>query len=294
MNTIAAKTILIRNKSTAWFGASYNMNLYRGCCHGCIYCDSRSDCYHVENFPEVAAKAQALPILQKELARKTGNFVVATGAMSDPYNPYEAGEKLTRHALELLSAYGFGVGIATKSDLIVRDIDVLRELAQQAPAICKITITTCREDLAAKIEPGAPSPARRLDAIRKLAQAGIFCGILLMPVLPWISDDPQDILHLVDAAHEAGARFIYPAFGLTMRAGQREYFYQELARRFPGEKYPEKYQNKYGNTYSCSVPRAKELWNLFSQRCRDLGLLFDMREIVAAYKQGYDSQLCFY
>ncbi len=294
MQTIAAKSILIRNKNTAWFGAQYNMNLYRGCCHGCIYCDSRSDCYHVENFGQVAAKAEALPILQRELARKSGQFLVATGAMSDPYNPHEAELKLTRHALELLSAYGFGVGIATKSDMITRDIDVLQELSQQAPAVCKITLTTCRAGLAEKLEPGAPSPERRLAAIQKLSQAGIFCGVLLMPLLPWISDDVEDMLALVEASREAGARFIYPYFGLTMRAGQREYFYAELDRLFPGEKYPEKYRKKYGSLYSCASPHSQKLWDAFTCRCQETGMLYKMQEIISAYRQGYGGQLSFY
>ena len=145
MQTVPAKTIVTRCKSTGWFGYAYNMNIYRGCCHGCIYCDSRSDCYRIDDFDTVRAKENALAVIRDDLRRKVRTGVVGTGAMSDPYNPFEAGELLTRHALELLNAFGFGVGIATKSDLILRDIDILQEIRTQSPVIAKLTVTTpCR------------------------------------------------------------------------------------------------------------------------------------------------------
>ncbi len=295
MKTLPAKTILGRTKNSGWFGGDFNMNLYRGCCHGCIYCDSRSDCYHVENFDEVTAKADALSILQKELARKAQTGVVATGAMSDPYNPFEKQAQLTRHALELLSAYDFGVAIATKGNLICRDIDILREIQKNSPVICKITLTTLDDTLAGQIEPHAPLPSQRLEAIQQLAAAGLFTGVLLMPVLPWLTDDAAGLLALVDATAKAGARFIYPGFGVTLRTGQREYFYQKLDTLYPGQKLAQKYRNKYGNLYHCAPPDVKSLWQTFTTRCKQLGLLYEMREIIAAYRQGYGSrQLSFF
>ena len=221
MDYIPAKHILIRNRSTAWFGTDHTVNLYRGCCHGCIYCDSRSDCYGIADFDRVRAKENALPLLRDELARKVRPGFVGLGSMSDPYNPFERELQLTRHALELLDAYGFGAAIATKSDLITRDIDVLRCMREHVPVLCKLTVTTTDEALAARIEPRAPSPARRLEAVRALSRAGLFTGILLMPVLPFLEDSVENVLAVAEAAAEAGARFVYPAFGMTLRFSRR-------------------------------------------------------------------------
>lgn len=163
MEYIPAKQILSRNRSTAWFGTDYTMNLYRGCCHGCIYCDSRSACYGIEDFGRVRAKENALALLRDELRRKVRPGIVGMGSMSDPYNPFEGELQLTRHALELLDAYGFGAAIATKGDGITRDIDVLRCMREHVPVLCKVTVTTTDAALAARVEPNAPSPARRLE-----------------------------------------------------------------------------------------------------------------------------------
>ena len=190
MEYIPAKSIVNRTKDPSWFGTEYNMNIYRGCCHGCIYCDSRSDCYHNEDFEQVKVKADALRIIRDDLESKAKLGVVGTGSMSDPYNPFEKELQLTRRALTLLEAYGFGVAIATKSDLITRDIDVLSSIHRTMPAICKITLTTCDDALAAKVEPYAPSPSRRLAAVERLSAAGLFTGILMMPILPFLEDNP--------------------------------------------------------------------------------------------------------
>lgn len=296
MENIPAKTILSRQKSpSSWFGSEYNMNLYRGCSHGCLYCDSRSNCFHIENFDKVRIKENCLQILRNELAKKHITGVVATGAMSDPYNPFEKTELATRHALELLNAYGFGTAIATKSNLIIRDVDILRDIRQQSPVICKITITTGNDALASKIEPAAPSSSLRFSAIEKLSNANIFTGILLMPVLPFLEDNASNILGIVNRAAQVGARFIYPAFGVTMRDGQREYFLDGLESAFPGENLKQKYTNRFGLRYHCSSPRAKELWHLFQDACQKTGILYKMPEIIRAYRQGYSStQLSFY
>lgn len=294
METVKAKTLLTRNKSTSWFGCEYNMNIYRGCCHGCLYCDSRSHCYQIDRFDTVRTKENALAILRDQLARKVKSGVVATGAMSDPYNPHEAEQCLTRHALELLAAYGFGAAIATKSNLICRDIDVLKEVAAQSPVLCKLTITTPRDALAQKLEPGAPPSSKRFAALEQLSAAGLFCGVLLMPVMPFLEDDAADITELIDRSHNAGARFIYPAFGLTMRSGQREYLLAGLDAAFPGENLAQRYQKRYGTRYYCSSPRAKQLWQLFCAECDKRGLLYEMRDIVRAYRQGKEiTQLSF-
>ena len=295
MDYIPAKHILLRSKSTAWFGTDHTVNLYRGCCHGCLYCDSRSDCYRNPNFDRVTAKADALRILRDELARKVRPAFIAMGAMSDPYNPFEEELLLTRHALELIDAYDCGVSVDTKSDLIVRDIDLYQSIQAHSPVICKLTITTVDEDLAAKVEPRAPSPARRLAAVRSLAQAGVFCGVLLMPVLPFLEDRPEQVLSVVDRSADAGAKFIYSGFGVTMRQGQREYFLRELDRAFPGEHLSRRYLARYGDRYRCPSPRARELWEVFAARCRERGLLYQMPHIVSAATRGYgDRQLTFF
>lgn len=295
MEYIPAKHLLLRNKDTSWFGTDYTMNIYKGCCHGCIYCDSRSECYGVEAFDTVRAKENALLILRDDLQRKVRSGVIGTGSMSDPYNPFEEELLLTRHALELIDAYQFGVAIATKSALITRDVDILQSIKSRSPVLCKLTVTTTDDALAAKVEPGAAPPTERLKAIQTLSRAGIFTGILLMPTLPFLEDSVENVRAVVEAAAEAGARFIYPAFGMTLRANQREYYLTELERRFPGQGLRARYERQYGARYQCVSPNAKKLWEMFSKRCQELGLLYEMRHISSAYQREYDSlQLSFF
>lgn len=294
-DTIPAKHIVIRSKDTSWFGTDHTMNIYRGCPHGCIYCDSRSECYRNEEFDRVRMKERALEVIRDDLRRKIRPGIVGTGSMSDPYNPLEGKLNLTRNALALLDAYGFGVAIATKSDLIVRDIDVLTQLHRQTPVLCKLTITTCDDDLAAKLEPYAPSPTRRLEAVRRLSAAGLPVCVLLMPVLPFLEDTRENVLEVVRRSAGAGARYIYPAFGMTQRDRQRAWYYQELERSFPGRGLAERNRRTFGNHYWCISPRAKELWTVFSEQCQELGLLYEMKHIVSSYQRGYgERQLSFF
>lgn len=272
----------------AWFGTEYNMNLYRGCTHGCIYCDSRSDCYRDANFDVVKTKADALKILRDDLRRKVKKGVVATGSMSDPYNPLEKEGLLTRHSLELLNAYGFGAAIATKSPLVTRDMDILREIAEHSPVLVKMTVTAADDGLCALIEPNVAPSSARFGAIQALSSGGIFCGILLMPLLPYINASEENVVKIVEMAHESGANFIYPGFGVTLRDSQRAYFYKKLDGLFPGLR--EKYQKRYGNTYSCAVPGVKKLFAAFREKCDRYGILYKMQDIVAGYKMGYAQQ----
>lgn len=288
MEYIPAKTIVTRTKSSAWFGTEYNMNLYRGCCHGCIYCDSRSNCYRIENFDSVRAKENALTLIRDDLRRKVKTGVIGTGSMSDPYNPFEREHLLTRHALELINAFGFGVSVATKSSLVTRDIDILCDISEHSPVIVKLTITTFDDKLGEKLEPNVAAASERFEALKKLSNNGVYSGVLLMPVLPFVNDTDENIIQITRAAKENGARFIYPAFGVTLRDGQREYFYQNLDKLFPS--LTEKYIKRYGGSYSCSSSRAKELYRLFSEECDKLGLLYKMRDIIRSYKLGYDDR----
>lgn len=293
MQTIPCKTILQKNKSSDWFGNDYNMNLYRGCCHGCIYCDSRSECYQIKDFDTVKVKENCLKLLRDELRRKVRTGIIGTGSMSDPYNPFEKTELVTRHSLELIDAFEFGITVITKSSLISRDIDVYRGIAEHSPVLCKMTVTTADDNLCKLIEPNVSVSSERFDALAKMSEAGLFTGITLMPVLPFIEDNEENILKIVRTAHECGVRIIYPAFGMTLRQNQRDYYFEKLDRIFPG--LSDKYRRYYGDRYNCVSSNAKKLWRIFTAECDRFGILYNMKDIIRAYKQGYgDMQLSFF
>ncbi|HRX43142.1 MAG TPA: radical SAM protein [Clostridia bacterium] len=279
MKTIPAKTLVSRTKyPDYWFGNDYNMNIYRGCNQGCIYCDSRSLCYGNPDFDHVAIKNNALGILEKELAGKRKKGVVGTGSMSDPYNSYEASEQASRNALEILKKYGFGVGICTKNTMVCRDIDLLQGISASSPVTVCITITAADDSISGKIEPGAPSSKERFKAISELSEAGIYCGVLMMPLLTGITDTGENIRGLVEMAKESGADFIYPAFGFTMRDGSREYLYRKLDELFPGLR--EEYTERYGASYRCDVPDARKLSGLFEKLCEGYKIVYKMNDII--------------
>lgn len=287
---VKAKTIVTKSKSpSSWFGMDYNMNIYRGCSHGCIYCDSRSDCYGIEEFDRVRVKENALELIRNDLRRKVKTGVVASGAMSDPYNPLEKQLKLTRHALELCDAFGFGAAIATKSTGITRDIDILKGITEHSPVLIKLTITTADDELASQIEPGVPPSSERFNAIHKLREQGIYTGILLMPVLPFLNDTVENVTAIVKKAHECGAKFIYPAFGMTLRGNQRSWYFDRLHQLFPGRNLVEQYLSRYGERYNCTSPKARKLWSVFSELCMEKGILYKMDDIIYSYKKPYFS-----
>ena len=290
MYYIDAKQILSGYaENNRWFGLNYNMNLYKGCSHGCIYCDSRSECYGVKNFDSVRAKRNALDILNKELKSKRKKGVIGIGAMSDTYNPFERKLNLTRGALELINRYGFGISIATKSDLILRDIDILKKISNHSPVLIKITITTFNDSLCRKIEPNVVPSSSRFEAIRKLTSEGIFTGILLMPVLPFINDNEENIRSIVRKAKECGAKFIFAyGMGLTLRGNQREYYYEKLSKLFPNELLVKKYMNIYGEKYECSSLEHRKLWDIFKNECERCGILYKMNDIINAYRKNYE------
>jgi len=289
VETIPAKSIVHKTKKPAmWFGAEYNMNIYRGCTHGCIYCDSRSDCYRNPDFDSVKVKADALKIIRDDLRRKIRGGVISTGAMSDPYNPFEKDLMMTRNALELINAFNFGVAIDTKSALVARDTDILQDIKAHSPVIVKITVTTADDSLCERIEPGAPRTSERFAAMKALSSAGIFCGVLMMPILPFINDTEENVLGILRQAGEAGAKFVFPAFGMTLRSGNREYYYDKLDAGFPGTK--QKYIKRFGNRYQCTSPAAGRLWDVFKAECARLGLLHEMLSITQRYKLGYEGR----
>jgi DNA repair photolyase len=292
MKEIDAKAIINRTPQ-GWFGCDFNMNIYKGCCHGCIYCDSRSECYGVDNFDEVRAKSKAVALIESELKSKRKGGVIATGAMSDPYNPFERKYNLTRDSLKIIDRFGFGVSPITKSDLITRDIDIYKNIATHSPVCVRITATTFEDALCSKLEPHVTTTSKRFKALNEFSKAGIFSGILLMPILPFINDNEENITNLVRTTAEAGGKFIYPLFGVTLRQNQRDYFYCSLDKLFPGMK--QKYINIFGNSYVCKSPNSKRLWESFVTQCRKHNLLYKMEDIVYGYRFPYeDRQISFF
>lgn len=285
MDFIIAKTIVNKVKNSGWFGIDYNMNIYKGCSHGCIYCDSRSRCYLIENFDTVRAKKDSTEIINRELKAKIKKGVVGTGAMSDPYNPYEKKYELTREALKLIDKYGYGIAIDTKSNLITRDIDILKSIKVHSPIITKITITTCDDKLSKIVEPNVSSSSERFDSIRKLSESGIYAGILMGPILPFIEDNEENIRGIIDLAHDSGAKFINFHPGVTLRDNQREWYYDKLDESFPNLKY--KYMQTYGYKYNCLSPKYKNLLHIFKEECDKKNIIYNMEDIIEDYKNKY-------
>ncbi|MCB2209395.1 radical SAM protein [bacterium] len=253
-----------------WFGLSYNMNLYRGCEHQCIYCDTRSTCYQIEHFDEeVLVKTNSLALLEDTLPRKRKKGIIGFGSMNDPYTPAERRYGLTGKALEIVAKYRFPVHIITKSDMVRKDLETLVRI-NQVKARVSFTVTTTDDALARVLEPGAPAPSRRLAAMARLADAGVETGVVMMPILPFIEDSPENIEGIVRAAAQHNADYIIPSFGMTLREGSREYYYQKLDQYFPGLR--RKYEKTFGDSYHCPARNADELARLFYSLCEDLGL----------------------
>ena len=288
MEFIKAKTILQKaTHANEWFGIDYNMNLYKGCCHKCIYCDSRSNCYNIEDFDRVRAKKDEIEILSKELKSKRKKGVIGIGAMSDTYNPFEKQYEITRKALELIYYYNFGVSIETKSSLITRDIDIFNKINSKSDVILKFTITTASDELSRKIEPNVCASSERLKAMKKLSDNGIFVGTLLTPIIPFITDSEENIRNVIRLSYENGAKFVFSMGGVTLRENQREFFYEQLDKTFPGVK--EKYIKTYGNDYFC-YPLNNNLENVFKEECEKYGLIYKMEDIIKAYKKENSEQ----
>jgi len=285
---IHARTLLSTTHGDPLFGDRYNMNLYRGCEHRCIYCDSRSECYGIENFHDVLVKVNAIELLENELRRKRIKGRIGTGSMSDPYTPVERRYKLIRKALCVIAHHGFPVQIRTKSDLVLRDLDVLLEI-NQIQALVTFTLTTVDDGLARKVEPGAPLPSARLQAMETLAQAGICVGVNLMPVLPFLEDSFDNISAVVKASTAHGARFILPWFGVALRDRQRDYYYSQLDKYFPDLR--KRYERQYGSNYFCMAPNANKLAKHFTELCQ----IYKLDNKVPQYlPAGQNRQLSFW
>lgn len=265
------------------------MNLYRGCLHGCIYCDSRSECYCMDHdFEDVEVKANALELLENNLKRKRSKCMLATGSMSDPYIPLENELKHVRKALELAYKYGFGFTLITKSNRVLRDLDLLTAINNKTKCVVQMTLTTCDENLCKKIEPNVSTTKERVAVLKKLHEAGIPTVVWLCPILPFINDTKENIKGILDYCIEAKVYgIICFGMGVTLRKGNREYFYQQLDYLFPGIK--EKYIKTYGVKYQLNSPNNNELMQLFHQTCQANGIVHDNNQIFD-YLKKYENK----
>ena len=255
--------------------AQNGMNLYRGCLHGCIYCDSRSKCYQMDHdFEDVEVKSNAIELLEDALRRKRKPCMIATGAMTDPYIPLEMELGHVRKAMELAEKYGCGFTLITKSDRVLRDLDLIKRINETTKCVVQMTLTTYDDSLCRKLEPGVCTTSRRFEVLETLCDAGVPTVVWLTPILPFINDTEENIRGLMDYCIRAKVRgIICFAMGLTLREGNREYFYRQLDRLFPGMK--ERYIRTYGERYMVISPRNKELMRLFHTLCEENGILHD-------------------
>lgn len=255
------------------------MNLYRGCTHGCIYCDSRSRCYQMNHaFEDIEVKENAIELLEGTLKRKRKKCMIGTGAMTDSYIPLELKLGNMRKALSLIEKYGFGVTVQTKSDRILRDMDLLTNINGRTKAVVQMTLTTYDEDLCRKIEPNVCTTARRFEVLKQMRDAGIPTVVWLSPILPFLNDSTENISGILELCAQAEVYgVICFGIGLTLREGNREYFYAQLDRLFPGLKTV--YQQRYGNEYEVSSPNQEKLMELFHKKCEQYGLVHDNRQI---------------
>ena len=255
------------------------MNLYRGCSHGCIYCDSRSKCYNMNHdFEDIEVKSNALELLENTLRRKRKRCMIGTGAMTDPYIPLEHRLQHTRKALLLIEKYGFGVALQTKSARVLRDLDVLKRINEKTKAVVQITLTTADEALCKIIEPNVSTTSERFEALKTLRDAGIPTVVWLCPILPYINDTQENIRAILDMCVEAKVRGVLCfSMGVTMREGNREYFYRQLDRHFPNIK--QRYIREFGNNYVVNSPKNNELMKLYHRTCSDNGIMHSADEI---------------
>ena len=267
MHFTEAKTLLHSS------GGMLGMNVYRGCTHGCIYCDSRSRCYGFTHpFEDVEVKQNAPALLEAALKARRKPCMIGTGSMSDPYMHCEAELGLTRRCLEVIRRYGFGAAIQTKSDRILRDIDLLDEVNRQAKCVVQMTLTTWDGDLCRIVEPGVCPTSRRLEVLAAMHDRGIPTVVWLTPILPFLNDTAENVSAILDACADVEVKgVICFDMGLTLREGDREYFYAALDRHFPGLK--ERYIRTYGNAYAVPSPDRDRLMAMFYEKCAAHGLL---------------------
>lgn len=283
MHFVSAKGILSANNG---------MNLYRGCTHGCIYCDSRSKCYGMKHaFEDIEVKQNAPELLEKALRVKRKKCMIGTGSMCDPYMHCEETLRLTRRCLEIIDEYGYGATILTKSDRILRDLDLLKSINEKAKCVVQMTLTTYDEDLCRILEPNVCTTKERVKTLQVFHENGIPTIVWLSPILPFINDTKENIEGILDYCIQAKVYGIINfGMGVTLREGNREYFYAALDKHFPGMR--EKYHRKYGYSYELQSDRNGELMDLFKEKCTEYGIVYDinacfrfLREFPEKYEQ---------
>ena len=274
---IEAKGILTKNTSPEnWFGIHYNMNVYRGCQHDCIYCDSRSDCYNIYSFSDLIVKKNAVELLDTALQKMRKKVTIGTGSMSDPYIPAEKHLKITESILKIVIKYKYPFHITTKSDLIIRDLDLLNEINKTFLNVC-FSLSTYDDKTALMVEPKAPSPTNRLKTLQQLSVNGIYTGVLFQPILPYMLDTEENIKETVYLVSECGGRFIIPFFAVTMRHGQREYFLEKLGHI--SKELKAKYETTFKSHYVCHCENSFALIKYFQAQCKKRKILYKMADI---------------
>lgn len=277
MHFVQAKGIL---------SAQNGINVYRGCTHGCIYCDSRSDCYQMDHaFEDVEVKENAAELLEAALRRKRARCMIGTGAMCDPYMHCESELGLTRRCLEVIDRYGFGVAVQTKSDRVLRDMDLFRSIHEKAKCVVQMTLTTFDEDLCQIVEPNVCTTRRRYEVLKAFQREGIPTVVWLTPLLPYINDSPENVRGILDYCFDAGVKGVltFGQGGMTLRSGDREYFYAALDRHFPGLK--AQYMEKYGYSYEIPSPNGPALMGLVHESCQSRGVMHEPEKIFAYLRE---------
>lgn len=273
-----------------------NMNIYRGCTHGCIYCDSRSKCYQIKHsFEDIEIKKSAPEILHGQLERKRKKCMITTGAMCDPYIHIEESLKITRQCISIINDYGFGLSILTKSTRILRDFELLKSINNKAKCVVQLTLTTLDESLCKKIEPNVSTTIERVNALNIFGNENIPTVVWLGPILPFINDTEENLRGILDYCIKAKVKGILCfGFGMTLRDGSREYFYDQLDKLFPSLK--EKYIASYGNNYICNSPSHHQLMDIFVKTCRSHNIMYKPKDIFAYINnfEKEENQLSFF
>lgn len=266
MHFVEAKSLLTR----------YNgMNVYRGCAHGCVYCDSRSTCYQFTHpFEDIEVKRNAPELLEEILKKRRKRIVISTGSMSDPYQPCEKELKLTRRCLELIDRYEFGASVITKSDLVLRDLELFDRINHKAKSVLQMTLTIADDAMSRILEPNVCTTSRRYEVLKEFQRLEIPTVVWMTPILPFLTDTEENLRRILDYCFDAGVKGIVSfGAGLTLRDGNREYYYQALDRHFPGLR--AEYQKRYGSAYEAGSPNSAPLLRIFHEECEKHGVLHD-------------------
>lgn len=271
-----------KEKVKTIISSSNRINLYRGCEHNCIYCDSRSKCYQMDHeFTDILVKENAIELLKDELTKKRNKMVFSTGSMSDPYTPLEKDLEYTKKMLEVIYQYGHGIHIQTKSNLVLRDLELLKKINRQTKASVAMTITTADEALCKIIEPNAPTTKERLETLKELSSAGIDTYLWICPILPFINDGLDNLRTILQYAKEANVKgIVHFDLTLTLREGNREYFYEMLDQYFP--KMKDKYIKTFQKSYLCPSPYQKYLLDYLINFCKKNQIEYDYSKITDA------------